>query len=100
MNGKPFDGTMPAAILNDEELADTLTYVLNSWENEAGEISAEEVKAVRATTQFPTFEDLVKANAFAPLPKPPEGFAIREVVRLTNHVSRLLPRHRASTRRA
>jgi nitrite reductase (NO-forming) len=34
--------------LNDDEVANILTYVLNSWDNPGGRISAEEVKQMRA----------------------------------------------------
>jgi len=34
--------------LNDDEVANILTYVLNSWDNPGGRVSAEDVKKVRA----------------------------------------------------
>ena len=39
--------------LNDDEIANILTYVLNSWGNEDGEISPADVAAVRASTERP-----------------------------------------------
>lgn len=36
--------------LNDDEIANILTYVLNSWDNPGGRISADEVKQFRAQT--------------------------------------------------
>jgi nitrite reductase (NO-forming) len=34
--------------LNDDEVANILTYVLNSWDNKGGQIKTSDVKAVRA----------------------------------------------------
>jgi nitrite reductase (NO-forming) len=51
VNGQPYDGTMPPmGHLKDEEIADVLSYVLNSWGNTANPVSAAEVAAVRAKT--------------------------------------------------
>jgi glucose/arabinose dehydrogenase/mono/diheme cytochrome c family protein len=89
VNGKKFHGSMPAVILNDQDVADVLTYVLSSWGNEGSALTADEVKTVRAKTQFPTFEALQQASTFPPLPPPPEGFTFREVVRLPANGVRL-----------
>jgi nitrite reductase (NO-forming) len=49
VNGKEYDSVMPPMNqLNDDEVANILTYVLNSWDNKGGSISADQVKAVRA----------------------------------------------------
>ncbi|MFZ6746747.1 copper-containing nitrite reductase [Undibacterium sp. JH2W] len=49
VNGKDFESVMPAMNqLNDDEVANILTYVLNSWGNKGGRILASEVKAERA----------------------------------------------------
>jgi nitrite reductase (NO-forming) len=54
VNGQAFDSVMPPmSQLNDDELADILTYVLNTWGNPGGEISAQQVQKVRATTKRP-----------------------------------------------
>jgi len=54
VNGKTFDSVMPPmSQLNDDEIANILTYVLNSWGNEGGAISKEQVRDVRATTKRP-----------------------------------------------
>ncbi len=54
VNGKDYNSTMPAmSQLNDDEIANILTYILNSWENKGGQVTAEEVKAVRESTQRP-----------------------------------------------
>lgn len=89
VNGREYDGRMPAAVLNDQQAADVLTYVHQAWGNTPRVVTADEVQAVRAKSAFPTFEALVKANEFAPLPKPPEGLAVREVARLPDFGTRL-----------
>ncbi|GEP98924.1 c-type cytochrome [Chitinophaga cymbidii] len=49
INGMVYSNPMPAhAFLNDQEVADVLTYVRNSFGNTAEGITKEEVKAVRA----------------------------------------------------
>ena len=73
---------MPPAILQDEEVASVLNYVLRNWGNAGPEVTSEQVKKVRATTAYPTFEALQQANRYPPLPKAPEGFRLREVARL------------------
>jgi putative membrane-bound dehydrogenase-like protein len=47
--GKKFVGVMPGheAFLSDQQIADVLTYVRNSWGNEAGEVDLATVKKVR-----------------------------------------------------
>ena len=49
VNGKEYNSVMPPMNqLNDDEVANILTYVLNTWGNAGGRISADEVKKVRA----------------------------------------------------
>ena len=38
VNGRTYAGAMPATILEDAELADVLTFVLNSWGNSGGAV--------------------------------------------------------------
>lgn len=49
INGETFNNPMPAqeAILNDQQIADVLTYVRNSFGNKASAVTVAEVKAVR-----------------------------------------------------
>ena len=52
VNGVQYDSVMPPmSQLNDDEIANILTYVLNSWGNDGGVISKEQVQAVRAGTK-------------------------------------------------
>ncbi len=54
VNGKDYDSVMPPmAQLTDDEVANILTYVYNSWGNPGGRISAAEVAAVRKTAVAP-----------------------------------------------
>ena len=49
VNGVEFDGVMPSmGYLDDQELADALTYVFTSWGNSGAAVSQEEVAALRA----------------------------------------------------
>jgi nitrite reductase (NO-forming) len=51
VNGKDYNSVMPPMNqLNDDEVANILTYVLNSWGNPGGSISTEDVKKARAGT--------------------------------------------------
>jgi nitrite reductase (NO-forming) len=49
VNGREYDSVMPPMPqLNDDEVANIMTYVLNSWGNPGGRVSKEEVKKQRA----------------------------------------------------
>ncbi len=51
VNGKDYDSVMPPmSQLNNDEIANILTYVFNSWGNDDGRISAEQVDKVRKET--------------------------------------------------
>jgi nitrite reductase (NO-forming) len=48
VNGQDYNSVMPPMTqLNDDEVANILTYVLNSWGNPGGQIHADEVAAQR-----------------------------------------------------
>jgi nitrite reductase (NO-forming) len=54
VNGSTYNSVMPPmSQLNDDEVANILTYVLNTWGNSGPAITAAEVAKVRATTQRP-----------------------------------------------
>jgi len=54
VNGKDYDSVMPPmSQLNDDEIANILTFVLNSWGNAGGRITKEQVAKVRASTPRP-----------------------------------------------
>lgn len=49
VNGETYDSVMPAVALNDQQIANVVTYVLNSFGNKGGELSAEEVAKAKQT---------------------------------------------------
>jgi nitrite reductase (NO-forming) len=49
VNGEVFNSAMPAQSLSDEEVANVVTYLLNSFGNKGGEVSPDQVKKVRAS---------------------------------------------------
>lgn len=49
VNGVTYNSVMPAQQLSDEDVANALTYVYNSWENSGGEVTPSEVKAQRSS---------------------------------------------------
>lgn len=54
VNGKTYNGTMtPLSYLSDDQIANVLTYVRNSFGNEGDIVTAAEVKQVRATVTPP-----------------------------------------------
>jgi len=90
VNDRKYDGTMPPANLDDQQVSDTFAFVLNNWGNGGGKVAPAEVKEIRSHSQYPIYEDLVRANTFAPLPASPPGLELREIVRLTEHGIRLI----------
>jgi len=55
VNGAKFDSVMPPmSQLNDDEVANIVTYVLNSWGNKGGTVTAADVAKVRKTTPRPS----------------------------------------------
>jgi mono/diheme cytochrome c family protein len=50
VNGQAYNGAMPpmGAGLDDKQLAALVTYIRNSWGNQASKVTADQVKAVRA----------------------------------------------------
>jgi nitrite reductase (NO-forming) len=54
VNGKPFNSVMPPmSNLRDDEIANILTFVRNSWGNQGPAVTAAEVTAVRSKIQLP-----------------------------------------------
>jgi len=84
VNGNKFNSVMPAMVqLSDQEIADALTYVLNSWGNSDGAVASSQVAAERARaaqtpkkaespTQHPTTVAELKYQG-APSPAGAEG---------------------------
>jgi nitrite reductase (NO-forming) len=52
VNGQDYNSVMPPmSQLTDDEVANILTYVLNSWDNPGGRVAKDEVAKVRAGTE-------------------------------------------------
>lgn len=47
VNGKDYNGVMPALPLSDQDVANVVTYVLNSFGNNGGQVSAAEVAEIK-----------------------------------------------------
>ncbi len=87
VNGTTFNSVMPAMVqLSDQEIADALTFAMNSWGNAGGSVSVSQVAAVRAKaaatpkqadspTQHPTTVAELKYQG-APSPVGAEGAQI------------------------
>jgi len=89
VNGTTFNGAMPPALLDDQKVAEVLTFVRNSFGNSGDPVTADEVKTIRSNSRYPTYAALVEANKYPQLPAAPAGFTLREVVRLPDHGTRL-----------
>ncbi len=51
VNGEDYNSVMPPmSQLNDDEIANILTYVFNSWDNQGGKVTADDVAKTRAAT--------------------------------------------------
>ena len=54
VNGQNYNSVMPPmSQLNDDEIANILTYTMNSWGNKGGHITAKQVAQVRQSTPRP-----------------------------------------------
>jgi len=54
VNGKDYNSVMPPlSQLNDDEIANILTYVRNSWGNSGDEVTVQEVAKIRESTKRP-----------------------------------------------
>jgi nitrite reductase (NO-forming) len=49
INGKTYNGNMSPVYIDDQETADVLTYIFNSWGNKGKTFTTEEVAKVRDT---------------------------------------------------
>jgi mono/diheme cytochrome c family protein len=61
VNGMKFNNNMPAFPLSDQDVANVLTYVYNSFGNSGLEVTPEEVKTIRATAPAPSAAPAVKS---------------------------------------
>ena len=49
VNGQAFNNVMPPQVLTDQQIADVLTYVTNSWGNSGEAFTVDDVRRVKAT---------------------------------------------------
>ncbi len=55
VNGITYNSVMPPmSQLNDDEIANILTFTLNSWGNDGGMVTPEEVSDIRGSTVRPS----------------------------------------------
>lgn len=47
VNGQAFNSVMPALGLSDDDVASVITYILNSWGNKGGDVTADQVRSVK-----------------------------------------------------
>ncbi|MEZ5008770.1 MAG: copper-containing nitrite reductase [Chitinophagales bacterium] len=47
VNGTEYNSAMPAQVLSDEEVSNVITYILNEFDNDGGEVTPAQVKAQR-----------------------------------------------------
>jgi mono/diheme cytochrome c family protein len=62
VNGMKFNNNMPAFPLSDQDVANVLTYVYNSFGNSGLEVTPEEVKAIRAQAPAPATQPAAKST--------------------------------------
>ena len=92
VKGRLFNNAMPAQIMDDRQVADVLSYVGQSWGNKLAAFTEAEVAEARRKSRYPTYEALLAATAYQPLPKAPEGWTLREVAQLPELSVRLASR--------
>ncbi len=95
VNGSNYNNTMPPILLTDEQVAAVLSFIRIAWNGATEAITPMQVSEVRAKSRFRTYAALKAAADYAPLPKPPEGFSIREVGRFTENPVRIIVRPRS-----
>jgi glucose/arabinose dehydrogenase/cytochrome c553 len=89
VNGRTYQGAMPPAFLDDEELAAVFNHIFQSWGNDLPPVTVEEVTALRADTRFPTLEALKASMVGGELPVAPAGWKIAVGAELSFSPTRL-----------
>lgn len=89
VNGQTYDGGMPAAFLDDEQLAAVFNHIFTSWGNEVKPVTLEEITTVRAGSKFPTLAALKASMVGDKLPDPPSGWNLSLGTELSFSPSRL-----------
>jgi len=89
VNGHEYNGGMPAAFLDDEQLTAVFNHIFTSWGNEVKPTTVEEITAIRATSKFPTLSALKDSMVGEALPEPPAGWKLTKGSELSFSPSRL-----------
>ena len=89
VNGVKYNGAMPAAFLDDAELAAVFNHVFTSFGNDLEKVTTEEITRIRATTSMPTIADLKRSMVGATLPDAPPGWKLSVGAELPFSPSRL-----------
>ena len=92
VKGRLYNNAMSAQIMDDQEVADVLSYAGQSWGNTMAAFTVAEVGQARRKSRYPTYAALLAATAYQPLPKAPEGWTLREVAQLPELSVRLASR--------
>ena len=62
VNGQKFNNNMPLFPLSDDNIANVLTYVYNSFGNSGFEVTSDEVKVLRTQTPEPSGKPAPKSD--------------------------------------
>lgn len=76
VNGVTYEGVMPPAFLDDEQLAAVFNHVFSSWGNDTPRTDATEISEIRAKTKFPTLDALKSSMVGDKMPEAPEGWTL------------------------
>ncbi len=80
VNGRHYNGSMPPqAQLKDQQLADILTYIRNSFGNKASAITAEQVKGMRGGFKSNSAKKLIKKYPFPKAQASSNGISTKEI---------------------
>jgi glucose/arabinose dehydrogenase len=77
VNGNHYEGGMPPAFLDDEQLTAVFNHVFTSWGNDVKPVTVEEITRIRATTKYPTLAALTASMVGDKLPTPPAGWELK-----------------------
>lgn len=76
VNGRTYQGGMPAAFLDDGQLAAVFNHVFSSWGNDLKPVTTEEITRIRGGTRFPTLAALKTSMVGDKLPAAPAGWQL------------------------
>ena len=89
VNGQTYNGAMPTALLDDEQLAAVFNHIFTSWGNDLPTVTVEEITQIRASSRIPTLAALKASMVGDTLPAAPEGWELKVGAELSFSPSRL-----------